>query len=91
MVKFKFTKEHTMFLKKYNDEIFTSFKIQLNKPFQSLGPACWLWDYLRRSGGSGFFLPLSGGLDSASVACIVSNMAWLVCDAVKFGGVLVYC
>jgi NAD+ synthase (glutamine-hydrolysing) len=27
----------------------------------SLGPACWLWDYLRRSGQSGFFLPLSGG------------------------------
>ena len=27
----------------------------------SLGPACWLWDYLRRSGMSGFFLPLSGG------------------------------
>ena len=27
----------------------------------ALGPACWLWDYLRRSGISGFFLPLSGG------------------------------
>ena len=27
----------------------------------ALGPACWLWDYLRRSGCSGFFLPLSGG------------------------------
>ena len=27
----------------------------------ALGPACWLWDYLRRSGASGFFLPLSGG------------------------------
>ena len=27
----------------------------------SLGPACWLWDYLRRSGQAGFFLPLSGG------------------------------
>ena len=26
------------------------------------GPACWLWDYLRRSGCNGFFLPLSGGL-----------------------------
>jgi len=25
-----------------------------------LGPACWLWDYLRRSGAAGFFLPLSG-------------------------------
>jgi len=25
-----------------------------------LGPACWLWDYLRRSGAAGFLLPLSG-------------------------------
>ena len=27
-----------------------------------LGPACWLWDYLRRSGAAGYFLPLSGRL-----------------------------
>jgi NAD+ synthase (glutamine-hydrolysing) len=27
----------------------------------ALGPACWMWDYLRRSGASGFLLPLSGG------------------------------
>lgn len=27
----------------------------------ALGPACWLWDYLRRSECGGFFLPLSGG------------------------------
>ena len=27
----------------------------------ALGPARWLWDYLRRSGASGFFLPLKGG------------------------------
>ena len=25
----------------------------------ALGPACWLWDYLRRSRQAGFFLPLS--------------------------------
>ena len=24
----------------------------------ALGPACWLWDYLRRSGAGGFLLPL---------------------------------
>ena len=28
----------------------------------AFGPACWLWDYLRRSGASGYFLPLSGRL-----------------------------
>ncbi|ORX66703.1 glutamine-dependent NAD(+) synthetase with GAT domain-containing protein [Linderina pennispora] len=32
----------------------------------NLGPACWLWDYLRRSSQGGFFLPLSGGIDSCS-------------------------
>jgi NAD+ synthase (glutamine-hydrolysing) len=26
-----------------------------------LGPSGWLWDYLRRSGMRGYFLPLSGG------------------------------
>ena len=42
------------------------------------GPALWLWDYLRRSGARGFFIPLSGGADSASVASIVGSMAKLV-------------
>ena len=43
-----------------------------------LGPACWLWDYLRRSGAAGYFLPLSGGADSSSVAAIVGVMCVLV-------------
>ncbi|RKP05405.1 hypothetical protein THASP1DRAFT_35345 [Thamnocephalis sphaerospora] len=48
----------------------------------SMGPALWLWDYLRRCGMRGFFLPLSGGLDSGSVACIVYSMCReLVCTA----------
>jgi NAD+ synthase (glutamine-hydrolysing) len=42
------------------------------------GPACWLWDYLRRSGASGFLLPLSGGADSASVAAIVGCMCQML-------------
>ena len=36
-----------------------------------------MWDYLRRSGASGFFLPLSGGADSAAVAAIVYAMCRL--------------
>lgn len=40
----------------------------------SLGPAMWLWDYLKKSGAGGFFLPLSGGLDSCAVALIVYTM-----------------
>ena len=43
-------------------------------------PALWLWDYLRRSGARGFFLPLSGGADSAAVACIVASMAKILFD-----------
>ncbi|XP_068594886.1 glutamine-dependent NAD(+) synthetase-like [Brachionichthys hirsutus] len=51
----------------------------------SLGPACWLWDYLRRSGQAGFLLPLSGGVDSSSTACIVHSMCVLLCQAVEEG------
>ncbi|CAL8404472.1 unnamed protein product [Boreogadus saida] len=51
----------------------------------SLGPACWLWDYLRRSGQAGFLVPLSGGVDSSSTACIVYSMCVLVCRAVQDG------
>ncbi|XP_058128192.1 glutamine-dependent NAD(+) synthetase [Anopheles ziemanni] len=51
----------------------------------ALGPACWLWDYLRRSGQGGFFLPLSGGVDSSSTAIIVYSMCRLVVEAVAGG------
>ncbi|CAL8350537.1 unnamed protein product [Merluccius merluccius] len=51
----------------------------------SLGPACWLWDYLRRSGQAGFLVPLSGGVDSSSTACIVYSMCVLICRAVQDG------
>uniref|UniRef100_A0A803Y7T3 Glutamine-dependent NAD(+) synthetase n=1 Tax=Meleagris gallopavo TaxID=9103 RepID=A0A803Y7T3_MELGA len=50
-----------------------------------LGPACWLWDYLRRSRQAGFLLPLSGGIDSSATACIVYSMCHQVCLAVKNG------
>jgi NAD+ synthase (glutamine-hydrolysing) len=47
------------------------------------GVACWLWDYLRRSKASGFFLPLSGGADSAATLAIVSSMCHLVVAKLK--------
>lgn len=55
-------------------------KIRYHSPEEEIafGPACWLWDYLRRSGASGFLLPLSGGADSSSVAAIVGCMCQLV-------------
>lgn len=49
------------------------------------GPACWLWDYLRRSGAVGYLLPLSGGADSASVAAIVRIMAILAAQSALSG------
>lgn len=42
------------------------------------GPACWLWDYLRRCKAGGFFLPLSGGIDSCATAVLVHSMCRLV-------------
>ena len=55
--------------------------VKIHDPIEeiALAPALWLWDYLRRSKGArGFFLPLSGGADSASTAAIVASMARLV-------------
>lgn len=49
------------------------------------GPACWLWDYLRRSGAVGYLLPLSGGADSASVAAIVRVMTTMVARSALSG------
>nr|XP_033338740.1 glutamine-dependent NAD(+) synthetase isoform X2 [Megalopta genalis] len=51
----------------------------------SMAPACWLWDYLRRSCQGGFFLPLSGGVDSASSACMVYSMCDMIVDSVNRG------
>ncbi|ODV88980.1 hypothetical protein CANCADRAFT_132553 [Tortispora caseinolytica NRRL Y-17796] len=51
----------------------------------AFGPACWLWDYLRRSRAAGFFLPLSGGIDSCSTAVIVFSMCRIVCDEIAEG------
>ncbi len=61
----------------------TPIALQWSTPEEEccLGPACWLWDYLRRSGASGFLLPLSGGADSSSVATIVAAMCHLAYTA----------
>ncbi|MCZ6675635.1 MAG: NAD(+) synthase [Candidatus Poribacteria bacterium] len=53
------------------------------------GPACWLWDYLRRSGMAGYFLPISGGADSSSVATLVGSMCQMVAKAAKDGNLQV--
>ena len=64
----------------------TTPKVNLNihEPEEeiALGPACWLWDYLRRSEAAGFFVPLSGGSDSGAVATLVGSMCQLVAKAI---------
>ena len=47
-----------------------------------LGPALWMWDYLRKSGAGGFFIPLSGGLDSCSCALIIYLMCKVLAENV---------
>ncbi|EAS32013.3 NAD+ synthetase [Coccidioides immitis RS] len=51
----------------------------------AFGPACWLWDYLRRSQLAGFLVPLSGGIDSCATAIIVFSMCRLVIEAIEKG------
>lgn len=51
----------------------------------ALGPACYLFDYLRRVGAAGFLLPLSGGIDSCATAVIIYSMCRLVMEAVNEG------
>uniref|UniRef100_A0A0N5C0S3 Glutamine-dependent NAD(+) synthetase n=1 Tax=Strongyloides papillosus TaxID=174720 RepID=A0A0N5C0S3_STREA len=49
----------------------------------SLGPPTYLWHYLRRSKQAGYFVPLSGGMDSASVATMVRLMCEQVVNCRK--------
>lgn len=51
----------------------------------ALGPACWLWDYLRRSSLAGYLVPLSGGIDSCATAVIVFSMCRIVVQAIENG------
>lgn len=46
----------------------------------AFAPACWLWDFLRRSGARGFLVPVSGSADSAASLAICGVMCGLVLD-----------
>ncbi|KAL8946231.1 MAG: hypothetical protein Q9222_007346 [Ikaeria aurantiellina] len=46
---------------------------------------CWLFDYLRRSKQKGFFLPLSGGIDSAATALAAHSAARQIYEAIDAG------
>ncbi|KAF8909365.1 hypothetical protein CPB84DRAFT_1765955 [Gymnopilus junonius] len=64
-----------------------SISVRFHQPEEeiALGPACWLWDYLRRSRTQGYFVPLSGGIDSCATAVIVYSMCRLVAHAAARG------
>ncbi|KAB7496421.1 Glutamine-dependent NAD(+) synthetase, partial [Armadillidium nasatum] len=74
-----------------DDDIFLPTAVPITVKFPTpeeeifYGPACWLWDYLRRSCQGGFLLPLSGGVDSCASACVVYSMCNLVINAVRNG------
>jgi NAD+ synthase (glutamine-hydrolysing) len=60
-------------------------KYLLSEQEIAFGPSTWLWDYLRRSKTGGFFLPLSGGADSSSVAAMVHIMCCRLVSEIKAG------
>ncbi|GJE90327.1 glutamine-dependent NAD(+) synthetase [Phanerochaete sordida] len=68
-----------------DDIVLHTYEPRYHKPEEeiALGPACWLWDYLRRSRTQGYFVPLSGGIDSCATAVIVYSMCRLVAEAAQ--------
>src|SRR3954465_2578402 len=50
---------------------------------RALRPACWLWDYLRRSGAAGFLIPLSGGIGTSSLTSVSIHNLLLLCKNFK--------
>jgi NH3-dependent NAD+ synthetase len=53
-------------------------RTQYEYPHATYEPSVFLWEILKKSHARGFFLALSGGLDSCTVALIVYNMCYLV-------------
>jgi NAD+ synthase (glutamine-hydrolysing) len=69
------------------EQLSAPIAIKYHSPEEEIrfGPACWLWDYLVRSKQGGFFLPLSGGIDSCSTALIVFSMCEMVYKHIEKG------
>ncbi|KAI0144661.1 NAD+ synthase [Xylariaceae sp. FL1272] len=77
------------------EDIFLSRHLQISvaKELHILDPmpeiwkstAVYLWQYLVRTHSPGFFLSLSGGLDSSTVALFVYGMAKVVLGAIEAG------
>ena len=76
------------FLCTENPALFNPFHFITPKSYtfeeeMALAPPCWIWDYLRRCGATGLFIPLSGGADSSSVATIISILTRLIFDEIS--------
>ncbi|KAF2786729.1 glutamine-dependent NAD(+) synthetase with GAT domain-containing protein [Melanomma pulvis-pyrius CBS 109.77] len=77
------------------DEVYLSNTLRISIPIETkiLDPmeevhyatGVWLWQYLVRSNSAGYFLPLSGGIDSCTVALFVYGMAKLVLTSIQAG------
>ncbi|KIV87672.1 NAD+ synthetase [Exophiala sideris] len=77
------------------DEVLLSNTLQLSRPIELtiLDPmeeifraeAAFLWQYLTRASAAGYFLALSGGLDSATVTLFVFGMAKVVLQFINSG------
>jgi NAD+ synthase (glutamine-hydrolysing) len=68
-------------------EISRPIDLKILNPMEEIymSTAVYLWQYLTRTNSAGFFLPLSGGLDSSTVALFVYGMARLVISSIKAG------
>jgi NAD+ synthase (glutamine-hydrolysing) len=87
--------ECDLILSRPADEIWLSDQLEISRPMKlkimdameeiHMATSVYLWQYLTRTNSAGFFLPLSGGLDSASVATFVYGMARLVLKSIEAG------
>lgn len=68
-------------------EISQQHELKILDPMEEIyyATAVYLWQYLTRTNSAGFFLALSGGLDSASVALFTYGMARLVLTSIEAG------
>lgn len=77
------------------EQVYFSKKLQISKeislcildPMEEIAnaEAAFLWQYLTRTNSPGFFLALSGGLDSSTVALFVYSMARKALQAIQDG------
>ncbi|KAI5859874.1 glutamine-dependent NAD(+) synthetase with GAT domain-containing protein [Durotheca rogersii] len=68
-------------------EISRKMELRIMDPMEEIHAATsvYLWQYLTRANMAGFFLALSGGLDSSSVALFVYGMAKFVLQSIGRG------